>query len=158
MFDPRFKVTDCDLEALSAAGSGLFKVTDCDLESRRFIQSELEHEVLGKSAQVPFDGLIKHLDRHSVELGKIAVEHHLLSAQDQDNPFNVLKLARGSSQPFVPLLPFKVTDCDLKAIALPAIPHPFQVRLDGFLQLSNQHLPRLSRSDNRANSRETPCS
>src|SRR5712692_9551958 len=49
---------------------------------------EAKHEVLGETAQVALDGLVKSLGRHLVKPGQVSVQHDLLAANETDSPLD----------------------------------------------------------------------
>ena len=44
---------------------------------------ELEHEIVGKAPEVPFDGLHQHLGLHSIKVREVATQHHFLAANQK---------------------------------------------------------------------------
>jgi hypothetical protein len=47
--------------------------------------SQLEHEILRKSFNVSFNGLVERLCFNAVQSGKVLVQHHFLSSKEMDS-------------------------------------------------------------------------
>jgi hypothetical protein len=50
----------------------------------------LEHEVIGKTIGVSFDGLVEGLGRRLVQVGQVTIEHDLAAADKVDPPLDQL--------------------------------------------------------------------
>ena len=64
-------------------------------QTQPFLIRQDEHEILGKAVDVTLDGLIQTFGLHTVEGGKVSIEHHPLPAYLQYPVFYGID-ARGS--------------------------------------------------------------
>jgi len=55
-----------------------------------FIFSKLKHEIIGEPFDISLDGLIEYLRFDAVQLSQIAVKHHLLTANEEYHPLDML--------------------------------------------------------------------
>ena len=59
-------------------------VTACDHRNPSLLGRELEHEVRGKTLQVPFHHLVQHLDIHLIQQRQVLIQQNPVLAQNKD--------------------------------------------------------------------------